>query len=183
MLSVLRSILFVAPMLLGASRPASVFAAPSANITQLHKIAVVDVQRCILETHQGKKAKKELEDTLSKGEAKLGRKQSDLKKQVDDLRAKAAMLARDELMRRQQDLMRKESELQELYTQLQEEIGQKEALLAEQIYKNVASVVQQVALEERLQVVLVRSQASVLYANPQLDLTNRVIVLYDKKFK
>ena len=30
---------------------------------------------------------------------------------------------------------------------------------------------------------LVRSELTVLYANPQLDITNKVIVAYDKQFK
>jgi outer membrane protein len=31
--------------------------------------------------------------------------------------------------------------------------------------------------------VFVRADSNVLYANPKLDLTNRVIVAYDQKFK
>ena len=42
-------------------------------------------------------------------------------------------------------------------------------------------IVKEVAAEEALQIVLVRSQANVLYANPKFDLTNRIIVAYDKK--
>ena len=38
-----------------------------------------------------------------------------------------------------------------------------------------------IAAEETLQLVMVRSQANVLYANPKFDLTNRIIVAYDKK--
>jgi outer membrane protein len=91
------------------------------------------------------------------------------------------MLSQDELGKRQQELMIKDQELQQLYADLQEDISTKEAQLTEKIYKNVAAIVKDIAKEESLQIVLVRSQANVLFANPKLDLTNRIIVAYDKK--
>lgn len=155
--------------------------AVAAPAKSLEKLGLVDLQRCILETVQGTRAKKELEATFAKGQTQLDKKAQDLQKKVEDLRAKAAMLSQDELMKRQQELMMKDQELQKLYSDLQEDIGTKEAQLTEKIYKNVAAIIKDVAAEEGLQLVLVRSQATVLYANPKLDLTNRVIVAYDKK--
>jgi outer membrane protein len=64
---------------------------------------------------------------------------------------------------------------------LQEEVANKEALLTEKIYNKVSKIVKQVALEEGVQVVLVRSELTVLYSTPKLDLTNRIIVRYDKQ--
>ena len=155
--------------------------AVAAPAKPLDKLGLVDLQRCILETVQGTRAKKDLEASFAKGQSQLDKKTKDLQKKVEDLRAKAAMLSQDELGKRQQELMQKDQELQKLYTDLQEEIATKEAQLTEKIYKNVAAIIKDVAAEEGLQLVLVRSQATVLYANPKLDLTNRVIVAYDKK--
>jgi outer membrane protein len=157
--------------------------ARAAEVPPLGRVAVVEVQRCILETTEGKRAKDELEKTFSKGQARLERKGKDLDKRMRDLQAKAPMLSEAELAKRQQDLMRSQAELEQLGEALQEEVMQKEALLTEKIYNKVAAIVKQVALEENLQVVLVRSEMTVLYANPKLDLTNRVIVRYDKKHK
>lgn len=157
---------------------ADVAAAPA---KPLEKIGLVDLQRCILETVQGTKAKKDLEASFARGQSQLEKKTKELQKKVEDLRAKAAMLSQEELGKRQQELMAKDQELQQLYADLQEDIATKEAQLTEKIYKNVAALVKDVAREETLQIVLVRSQANVLYANPKLDLTNRIIVAYDKK--
>ena len=159
---------------------------PSADVAAapakpLEKIALVDLQRCILETVQGTKAKKDLEASFARGQAQLEKKTKELQKKVEDLRAKAAMLSQGELAKRQQELMAKDQELQQLYADLQEDIATKEAQLTEKIYKNVAAIVKDIAKEESLQIVLVRSQANVLFANPKLDLTNRIIVAYDKK--
>ena len=158
-------------------------AARAAEVTTLSRVAVVDVQRCLLETKEGKRAKKELEKSFAKGQSRLDKKARDLEKRMRDLQAKAAMLSQKELIKRQEDILRSQAELEQLTMQMQEDVMQKEALLSEKIYNKVAAIVKQIALEEKLQVVLVRSQMTVIYANPKLDLTNRVIVRYDKAQK
>jgi outer membrane protein len=157
--------------------------AKAADVAPLKRVAIVNVQRCILETTEGKRAKQDLEKTFAKGQARLDRKAKALEKRMRDLQAKAAMLSQSELMKRQEDILRAQGELEQLGMDLQEEVMQKEALLTEKIYNKVASIVKQIALEEDLQVVLVRSEMTVLWANPKLDVTNRVIVRYDKKHK
>lgn len=172
--------LLCAALLAATTSPAPAEAAP---VKELEKIAVVEVQRCITETAEGIRAKKDLEKAFTKSQSKLDRKTKDLQKKVQDLQAKAAMLSPTELEKRQAELIQRESELQQLYMQLQEELQTKEALLTEKIYKKVSTIVKKIAKEEGLQVVLVRSEMTVLYANPKLDLTNRVIVAYDKAHK
>lgn len=157
--------------------------ARAAGVARLERVAVVDVQRVILETREGKKAKKNLEQAFAKSQARLELKAKDLQKRYQDLQAKAAMLSESKLVQRQQDLMRSQAELQQLQQELQEDIIGKEALLTEKIYKQVTAIVSQIALEEKLQVVLVRSEMTVLFVDPKLDLTNRVIITYDKKYK
>ncbi|MCA9713346.1 MAG: OmpH family outer membrane protein [Myxococcales bacterium] len=163
------------------------FVLPTSNAAaadySVNKVAVVEVQRLLLETTQGSKAKKDLEKKFTKGQAKLDGKNKDLQKQVEDLQAKAAMLSQAELMRRQEALGIKYQEVQQLYMELQEDISNSETMLVEKIYKNAQTVVDTIAKDEGIEVVLVKSPMSILYANPKIDITNRVIVAYDKKFK
>jgi outer membrane protein len=159
----------------------AVAAAPEVDV--LERVALVDVQRCIMETKEGKRAKKDLEDTFAKGQARIDRKAKDLQKRLADLQAKAPMLSEAELIKRQEELMRSQAELEQLGQELQQEVMEKEGLLTEQIYTRVADIVEQIALEEKVQVVLIRSEMTVLWADPKLDLTNRVIVRYDKDHK
>ncbi len=178
----LASAVFAAPALIGAGLTLS--AAPvEAAVPQTKKIALVDLQRVLMETSQGKTAKADLEKAVAKSTAKLERKAAELQKSYEDLQAKANLLSQDVLYKRQQDLMIAEQELQQLYVEAQEDLAKKEGLLMEKIYKNASTVVSQMAKDEGIQIVLVRSELTVLYANPQLDITNKVIVAYDKQFK
>jgi outer membrane protein len=162
--------------------PVAAVAAPAA-VPSVDRIAVVDVQRCILETREGKTARTELEKVFTKSQAKLETKAKALQRDMQDLGSKSSMLSAAELGKRQEQLMRRQAELAQLQESLQNDVVEREALLTEEIYRKVAAVVQQLALEESVQVVLVRSEMTVLYANPKLDLTNRVIVAYDAKHK
>lgn len=158
-------------------------ASAAGEVEVLEHLALIDLQRCLTETQEGKRAKKKLDNTFAKGQARIDKKTQDLQRRFRDLQAKASMLEEAELMRRQQELMAAEQEVQQLSMELEQDVAKQEAVLTESIYKKVEEIVSKVALEEDLQVVLVRSQLNVLYYNPQLDITNRVIVRYDKKHK
>lgn len=156
-------------------------AAAAADAHDIDRVAVVDVQRCLLETKEGKKAAGELQRALQKGQAKIDKKREAFDKQLKDLQVKSSMLSEAEIGKRQEALMRGQAELEQLTVELQEDVAGKEALLTEKIYTNVSSIVAQMALEEKLQAVLVRSEMTVIYVDPKLDLTNRVILRYDKE--
>jgi outer membrane protein len=178
----LASAVFAAPALIGGGLMLSAEPAGAA-VPDTKKVALVDLQRVLMETSQGKIAKADLEKAVAKSTAKLERKAADLQKSYEDLKAKATLLSEAELYKRQQELMTAEQELQQLYMEAQEDLAKKEGLLMEKIYKNASTIVAQMAKDEGLQIVLIRSELTVLYANPQLDITNKVIVAYDKQFK
>lgn len=150
---------------------------------KLTRLAVVDVQRCIMETSEGQRFKAELEKDFGRKNARLEKKARELQKKYQDLQAKQAVLSEEELRKRAMELMQQEQALAELSQQYSEELSRKEALRTEQIYDKLAAIVKQIALEEKLQIVLVRADSTVLYANAKLDITNRVIVDFDAKYK
>jgi outer membrane protein len=176
------SAFFAAPALVGTGLTLAATPADAA-VPATKKVAVVDLQRVLMETSQGKSAKVNLEKSVAKSSAKLERKAKDLQQRYEDLQAKAAMLSEAELYKRQQELVATEQELQQLYAEAQEDLAKEEGLLMEKIYKNASAVVTKMAQDDGIQIVLVRSELTVLYANPQLDITNKVIVAYDKQFK
>jgi outer membrane protein len=178
----LASAVFATPALVGAGLTMTASPADAA-VPQTKKIGLVDLQRVLMETSQGKTAKADLEKAVAKSSAKLERKAADLQKSYEDLQAKASLLSEDVLYKRQQELMATEQELQQLYVEAQDDLAKKEGLLMEKIYKNASTIVTQMAKDESIQIVLVKSELTVLYANPQLDITNKVIVAYDKQFK
>ncbi|MEM6993239.1 MAG: OmpH family outer membrane protein [Myxococcota bacterium] len=176
-------LVLAASVALGAVLAPIPSAQAAGEVETLERLALLDLQRCLTETKEGKRAKKKLEGAFAKGQARIDKKAQDLQRRFRDLQAKASMLSEAELIRRQQELMLAEQEVQQLSMELEQDVAEKEAVLTDTIYKKLEEIVSQVALEENLQVVLVRSQLNVLYFNPQLDITNRVIVRYDKKHK
>lgn len=151
-----------------------------ASVPQIHRIGVVDMQRVLLETSEGRKGKKALEKAVVKATAKLERKAEDLERAYEELRGKAAMLSEAELGRRQQELMRQEEQLQELYASAQEKMAADEAVLLQKIYVRASAVMKVMAAAEGVNLVLIRSDQNVLYANPAIDMTTALIAAYEK---
>ncbi len=170
-------------LLLGAGLVTGVAlpARPALAVPPHQGIAIVDVQRCIMDTKDGRRAKQALEDLFAKGQGRIDRKAKDLQKELADLQSKAPMLSEAELERRQTKLMQGQAELDQLGMELQQEVAELEAKLTEQIYTKVAAIVEDIAAEDDLDIVLVRSEMTVLWARPEFDLTSRVMARYDAK--
>lgn len=147
----------------------------------LTRIAVVDVQRVLLETAEGKRELKKIESSFKRTDARLNKKAQQLEEDYKDLQSKAAMLNEAELQKRQQKLIANQQELQRLAMEAQQDVMEKEAVATDRIYKKVQSLVKKLADEETIEVVLVKSEMTVLYTNPKLDITNRLIVRYDQE--
>ncbi|MCB9881414.1 MAG: OmpH family outer membrane protein [Planctomycetes bacterium] len=155
--------------------------ASAASMPDGRKLALVDLQRVLSETERGRSAKKELEQAVAQSSAALDRMAGDLQKQFEGLSSMAAVLSEAELMRRQRELMVAEQQLQERYAQAQEGLTKQEASLLLKINADTAPIVRGIAAEEGIQIVLVRSELTVLDANLRIDITNRVIVAHDEK--
>jgi len=147
----------------------------------VERVAVVDVQRVLTETVEGKRELEKIKQAFSKADARLNQKAEGLEAAIKDLQSKSAMLNEAELRKREESIVRQQQELQQLAAESQQDMMEQESIATQAIYTKVAALVKQLALEEDLQVVLVKSEMTVLYANPKLDLTNRIIVRYDKK--
>src|SRR5688500_9696574 len=64
------------------------------------KIAVVDLQRALNETEDGRKAKTQLKRLFKRRQDTLDQKQSELKKMKDEIEQQKSVLSRDALQKR-----------------------------------------------------------------------------------
>ena len=144
------------------------------------KIAVVDLQRALEETEDGKKAKNKLKTDFDKKQKELDEKQEELKKMKDDFDKKSALMKEDAKQKMQQDMQQRLMQLQETYARLQGDLQKKEAEATRGILAKLSAVVQKIAERENFVMVLERS-SSVVYGKPALDITNEVIRTYNSQ--
>jgi outer membrane protein len=170
--------LLVATSLAGMGAVTLAPSTANAAVPQIRKIAMVDMQRVLNETKHGKKARKDLETSTSAKQRKLDKKRAAL----EQGQAKLKNLSGEKLMAAQEKLQRDYMEWQSMAMTLQQELAEQESRLLEKIYLNCQGLVQGISKEKGLDLVLVRDETTVLYAQSSLDITADVIKKYDKKF-
>lgn len=142
--------------------------------------AYIDMQKAIQATNEGKRAKGTLETEFNKRKKDLEKKESDLKKMSEDLNKKAGVMSDEARNKRQQELQEEMIKYRELVGKSQVEIQKKERDLTIPIVQKIRGLVEGIAKKEGYAMVFEKSEQSVLWAKPELDLTERVIKEYNK---
>lgn len=139
------------------------------------KIGLVDMQKAIQESTEGKKAKKELENDFNKKKKDLEKMEADLKKKKEDFDKKALVLSDDVKAKKQQELQVEFGKYQEAVGKNQMEIQKHEHELTSPIISKIRRVIEDIAKKENYTVVLEKSEQLALYSAREIDLTDRVI--------
>ena len=147
------------------------------------KMGYVDLQKAIQETSTGKKAKKDLEGEFNKKKKELEKKEADLKKMSEDFEKKSMVLSDELKMQKQGELQQEMLKYRELVGKSQMEIQKRERELTMPIVEKLHAIIGEIAKKEGYQFVLEKNEQSVLYADKDADLTDRVLKEYEKTAK
>jgi outer membrane protein len=142
------------------------------------KLAVVDLQRALEETEDGKKAKAKLKSDFDRKQGELNTKQDELKKLKESIDKKCAIVKPEVCEKEKQDFQGRFSELQETYVRLQRDLADKEQTATRGIFAKLQTVVGKIAVQNSFDVVLEKNSA-VVWGKEQLDITNEVIRRYN----
>lgn len=142
------------------------------------RYAYVDLQRALEETDDGKKAKAQLKGNFDRKQKELDAKQEELKKLKEDFEKKSPLLKPEAAAKAQKDMQDRVVQLQETYTRLQRDLAAKEQEATRDIFTGLVSVVGKIAEREHFAMVFERN-ASVVWGQPSLDITNEVIRVYN----
>lgn len=159
----------------------ALLAAFSAGAVAQSKIGYVDMQKAIQSTTTGKSAKEKLEGDFNKKKKELEKLEADLKKMQEDFEKKAMVLSEDVRQKKQAELQQEILKYQKTVNQSQLEIQKKERELTKPIIEKLQAAIQEVAKADGYTMVLEKSEQSVLWAQKDADLTDKVIKEFEKK--
>ncbi|HEY7956845.1 MAG: OmpH family outer membrane protein [Polyangia bacterium] len=153
------------------------FLAPTVALAE-PKLAVVDLQRALEETEDGKKAKAKLKADFDRKQQELDAKQDELKKIKEDLDKKLPLMKPEAADAEKKKFQDRFVELQQTYQRLQQDLAKKEQDATSGIFRKLSTVVGTIAEREHFAMVLEKNSA-VVWSQPALDITNEVIRLYN----
>jgi outer membrane protein len=161
------------------------FSTPTAAEAQV-KTAVVDVEKVMNATDHWKSAVAELEKDRKLKQAALETKQKELKDRKEKLDAKKAVSDPNSTIKEEEQLFKDAQELTQAFLQQQQELTVWEKRITEAMLERVELVVREVALVGDYEFVFEVGPAqtpNVLYANKGIDVTQKVIDTYGKRYK
>jgi outer membrane protein len=143
------------------------------------KIAVVDMQRALHETEDGRKAKAQLKKLFEDRQKTLDKQQNDLKAMKDSLDKQHDVLTPAVLTKKQEELQKAFADLQTTYMEFQRELASKEGELTKDIIERMQRIMRHVGQTEGYTLVLERNESGVVYVPSNYDLTDLLIQRYN----
>ena len=143
------------------------------------KIGFVDIQKTMNECNAGKEAKKTIAKEMEKLQRLFAERQKELQTMKETLEKQAPMLAQDARATKEKEFQTKVRDYQRWLEDNQKEIQQKGLDLERKILADVQKVIQKMGMDEGYTLVLEKNENIVLFASKSLDLTDRVIKIFD----
>jgi outer membrane protein len=141
------------------------------------RLAVIDLQRAVVETEDGLRAQAALRKYVDRRQSELNARQEELMRKRDELDKQSKVLSREALQRATDDWQRQAVDLQGVLQTSNQELQRRQNDVLAPVYNRVAGLVRRVARREGFDLILERQAAP--YARAELDLTDRVILLYN----
>ncbi len=139
------------------------------------KVGVLDLQRCIQESNEGKRLSDSLKNKQAEMQKDLDKKQQELVDMKNDLDKQSLMLSVDAKTEREKEFEKKRRDLNYLVQDLSEEMKKAEADARISILNILSGVVETVAKQQKLDLIVERSNGGILYFSKVLDITDQVL--------
>jgi outer membrane protein len=137
------------------------------------KMAVVDVQRAVMQTEDGLRAQATLKKLFDSRQQELNKKQTDMQKQKEEIDKQSHVLSQAALAKKVDDWQKQMVEIQSTFVEYNKELEKKQKELTDPIFERVIGVIKRVAGADGYDLIVDRN--TVAYARSDLDLTDRVI--------
>ena len=144
------------------------------------KIAVIDMQKVMRESHAGKAAMEKLNKKFEKLREELKKKQEELKAFKDDLEKKAPLLSDEARAEKERQYKKMLREFKDQSDDAQFEMRQAESRTMEPILKELEKIVTKIGKERGYSLILENKMPGIYYVAPDADITDEVIKAYDE---
>lgn len=155
--------------------------APAARAAET-RVGFVDLRRAVNEVDEGKAAMTLLKKDFEEKQKQLDAKQQELEAMRADFEKQAAVLSEQVKQAKASELDKRMGELRQLYGQLQQDLSAREQEGMKGLLDKMAAIVKEIADAEGFQIVLEKSDAGVVWAQPALDVTNELVRKYNARY-
>jgi outer membrane protein len=161
-----------APLLASGLALSSLFVGAEARAQQ--KIAIVDIQRAVAETTEGKRVLTDLQGKADKKKKELETRRDEIQKMGEELKKQESVLRPEVFQKKRQEFEQKAMQFQESVMRTEQDFQQEQMRATQPIQEKVYRAINLIATRERFNLVL-NSAAVVWPQQSEMDITNEVI--------
>lgn len=171
---------FSAPLAAVVLVVASLLLCAPADAQQQGRVGIVDIQRVLLQSKAGKKARASLEKEFQKKQRILDEKGRQYERMEKDFTKNLSVMNEDTLKRKSKDLEVAKKELVREREDFSDDLRRDQEELRVKFSKEIQNVVNEIGKSEGYSVILAKS--GVLFVADGVDITEKVIDLHDRKY-
>jgi outer membrane protein len=145
------------------------------------KIGIIDTQEVLKESKAAKKARTLLMDELNEKRSVFSKKQDEVRLLEEEIKIKGDGMTESQRREKNDQLGREVRNLQRLKTDLEEELNKKNVDLTQKILQEVSAVIKEFMKKEKYTLIL--EKKSVVSSDEAIDITEKILRLYDAKKK
>ncbi|MFN3739546.1 MAG: OmpH family outer membrane protein [Thermodesulfovibrionales bacterium] len=145
------------------------------------KIGYVDLGKALNDSKRGKEAKAELEAFVKQKQSQINELEKKINTQRTEFEKQAPALTEEAKQERQAQIEKLIQDYQKLVQDAQAEVEKKRRDLTTGILKELKDIIDEIGKKEGYTIILESSEGLILYSKDGLDLTGRVIKIYDEK--
>jgi outer membrane protein len=147
------------------------------------KIGFVDMQRALNECDEGKEAKGVMKGEYQKFQDEIAQRRKDLQALKETLQSQGVMLSEKGRKEKERKYQNRLKEFKRWGEDRQGELKRKEMEITNATLKGLAAMVKKLGEEEQFSLILERNEAIILYGSKAIDLTDRVIQIFNSTNK
>ena len=143
------------------------------------KVGVVDIQRCLVESEEGKRIVADLKKKKDEMQKKLDERQNKLVDLKNELDKQSLMLSMDAKEDKAKEFERERREFKYFYDDLVGQMRKAEGEARSRMIREVDKVVKEIGQKENFTIILERRTSGVMYNQNSVDITDKVIKNYN----
>jgi len=152
---------------------------PPAPFPQGAKIAYFNIQRVASESAEGKASTAKVQALMQKKQTDINDKGKSLQANQAKLQTSGAVMSEQARGQLEKEIERQQVEGQRLQQDAQAEVQELQQELQADFQRKLLPIIQQVAQEKGLQLLLSQADAGIVWAGPGLDLTTEIVKKLD----
>ena len=163
--------------ILRALAAAAVLALPAAPAIGEGKMGFVNTERIMRDSVPAQRAQKKIEGEFVKRDQELTRLAEQLKRMQEDLEKNAVTMAEGQRRAKERELTDLDRDFQRKRREFQEDLNQRRNEELAQVLEQANRAIRQIAEQEKYDIIF----QDAVYANPRIDLTDKVIKALEGK--